>query len=358
MVKTEKPAIFYFDIISCLIMLDESFENNEDIQFIILFWLGLMGAFLFREGMNFLINDYKNTFLKPENIPIKDLQIQYFNKENKNYCAFIEPDANNKVGYSIGFLKEIKFIQDMDYYLEFIFFKEDPDIEMFKPILSFKTLNNDGNKTDSEHILFCLYVLWKKISTFALEALDSRNEFIDDPTIRVKKDLNSFKKRMKLIVDSYSLFDEYMTHKDLSRAVETLDMEYDNSVIEQIRGNIKKAKKYHLSPSLRKILLEANEELMLLFHKANLSRRQKRLDKKYDEFGYRGSDEIKQVKKYFEDHPHDFNIVQSDDIKNIKFTSDDNSIRNARREILAKIAKRHGKNIAGSRIAKELEFEK
>jgi hypothetical protein len=358
MVKTEKPAIFYFDIISCLVMLDESFENNEDIKFIILFWLGLMGGFLFREGMNFLINDYKNTFLKPENIPIKNFQIHFFNKENQNYYAFIDPEANNKAGYKIGFIKDIKFFQDMDYYLEFIFFKEDPDIETFTPILSFKTQNNDGNKTDSEHILFCLYVLWEKISTFALEALDSRNEFISDPTIRVKKDLNSFKKRMKLIVDSYGLFDEYMSQKDLSRAVETLDMEYDNSVIEQIRGTIKRAKKYHLSPNLRTILLEANEEMMLLFHKANLIRRQKRLDKKYDDFGHRGSDEIKQVKKYLKDNPHHFKIIQLDDIKNVRFTSDDNFIRNARREILAKIARRYGKNIAGSRIAKELEFEK
>jgi len=361
-IKNESPYITQFGIISNFAILDKHFGHTEHVISFIATWIGSAGTLLFGQGMQFLINDYENIFPNTKESKIEEFEVHYFSKDNPNYFAFIEPNNENKAGYSIGFFKKIQFLKDRGYYLEAFFLREDPDRLLFSPILTFKS--KEDNKTDSEHLLFCLYLLWEKISIFAIDAMDSINEFIDDPSISVKKDLKSFKERMKLIINSYSLFDEYISQKNLSRAVETLDMEYENSDIDQIRSKIKKAKRHHLSPNLRSTLLEANKELGILFYNANLIRRQKRSNKKQDDsihkqddFIYRGSNEIKSVKKYLEDNPHQFKIIQLDDIKNIRFTSYDNGIRNARREVLAKIAERHNKYIPGSRITKELGLE-
>jgi hypothetical protein len=322
-------------------MLDEFFEDKVDTQTMIGFWIGIMGRTLFKEGFKFLSSDYKK-FVKSANLSGEKLRIQYFYKENPNYYVFIIPGADNKAGYSITFKREINFLNNMDYYLEFDFFKENPDREIIIPVLTFKNKNNCDKKTDTEHLLVCLYLLSEKISTLALNVMDSRNEFIDNPTIRVRKDLDIFKERMKLAINSYSLFDEYVSQKDLSRAVETLDMEYDDGAIIKIRKEIKKAKKYHIPPELSEKLKEANKELGILFTSVR---------------GIKDYKRDKEAIKYFNNHPHQFKLVQLDDIEDVLFTSEANAIRDARRKVLSRIANRCGKDLPPSRITKGLGLE-
>ena len=337
--KEESPYITSLGALSNFLIVDKYFGHTEEVIFHIGLWIGTAGFFLFKKGIQFLINDYEKIFPSIKVNKIVEFESHYFDEDNRNYYAFIRPNSENEAGYSIGFFKKIRFLKNKDYYLEFHFERVDPNRILRPPVLTFKS--KEDNKTDSEHLLFCLYLLSEKISDFAVDVMESINEFIDDPANSIKNDLNSFKSRMKLIISSYSLFDELLNYKNLFRAVGTLDMGIDDEGVTIIREKIKKTNKYHLSPDLSEKLKEASNELSLLFTSVR--------GIKYNRNG--------EAKEYFNNHPHQFKIIQLDDIKDVEFTSEANAIRDARRKVLCRIAKRCGKDIPPSRITKGLGLE-
>jgi hypothetical protein len=304
--------------------------------------LQTFGSLLFGDVINFFINDYKEIFQKSDSSENSYYEEHQFYKNNPKYIAWISklPDeAEENLGdYSIGVQREIKLFEEYDYKLEFSFEKDLLD-NTFENCIIFKC---DKNKSQLKQLLHCLSILAYRLSIHINNYSNEYNYFISNADICVDQDLERFIEVIDSIQNSYFLFNEYLEHKDFSRAIETLDTELAYKCIEEIRDNLKKTKKTHLSPELIQDLLVANKEIKLLFSI---------VQREHD------AHKTKIAKEYFKENSNFFKILNFDDIKNVDFSSDPNIIRNTRRKIFYNIAEKAGKEIKGYKIAKELAVE-
>jgi hypothetical protein len=318
--------------------LSESDNKYPAIKYITFEILIAFCSFFFSDTIKFFIEDYKTIFLKngyPKNL---DLTKHNFQKDNPLYFASFykiddkaDRDFNN---YVIDVERTLEI--SSDYQLEFWFQNNLSSKEFLNLILlEYK----QGYPVDLSE---CLLQITKNLSGLIQDFTNNYNEFISNAEISVDNNLDFFIENIDTIHNSYHLFSEYLNNKAFSRAIETLDMNLSYDCIEETRKIIKKKRKNHLQPELIQDLIAANKEISVLYGA---------VQRKHD------AHKTKIAMKFFIENPQYFNIVGFDDIKDIDFSSNPNGIRDARRKIFYNIAKRRGKDVSGSKIAKELALE-
>jgi len=341
---SDEPLIDLHDIIKHLDNLSDNFGDDFETLISILKNCGIIATqSLFGEAIQFFLNEGEKLFNKSEGVPLTDEKILYFDKTNPNYYAYITPNTRNSNTknsyYDISINRECHPIKEINNKIAIDIYTKSSS-EYFDVMFEFVG-EDTGDKTFCEQILFLLYHVAIKITFHMSKFIESWDDFIADPENLVNQNLDQFSQEMKTIINSYSFFNEFLDHKDLFRMVGTLDMEMDDEGIKKIRREMEKAKKIHLTPELSEKLKEANTELNILFTSV------RGIKNKRD----------KEAIKYFNNHPHQFNILQIDDINDVLFTSEANAIRDARRKVLSRITKRYGKDIPPSRITKGLGLE-
>ena len=340
--KHHDAAINIDDILMSLSEFTDNYNDEADTIISSSFEILLtFGSFVFADTIKFFISDYKD--LLENGFPKKSNCIEHqFYKNNPNYIAQIIKNGseNNIDNCEIIVDREMKLFDEYDYKIEFSFLKDLSD-NQFENFIIFKC---DENKDQLKQLLHCLSLIAYRLSIHIEKYSDKYNHFISNTDIFVAEDNNLpvFNSNMEIIQNSYFLFDEYLNHKDLSRAIETLDLELAITCIEEISDDLKKKKKTHLSPELIQALLGANKEIILLFSI---------VQRKHD------AHKTREARNFFKENPHMFKILNFDDIQDVDFSSDPNVIRNTKRNIFSSIVKKAGKKLAGYKIAKELGIE-
>jgi|GEM_PF-5431161 len=343
--KEHDDAVIAFDdILESIIEYSHIYNDKADVILSnCLELLSTFGSFLFSDTIGFFINDYKKIFLKngfPEN---SNFEKHIFYKSKPKYIAWIskltDDIEENIENYEIAVEREIKIFEEYDYKLEFLFLKDLSNNE-FTDFITFKC---DENKDQLKQLLHCLSVLAYRLSIHISDYSNKYNYFISNAEIFIDQDLDGCLESIDNIQSSYYLFNEYLDHKDFSRAIENLDMKLGYKCIEETRAALKKQKKTHLSPELIRDLLVANNEISLLFST---------VQRKHD------AHKTRIAKEFFKENPYFFKILNFDDIKDVEFSSDPNVIRNTRRDIFYRIVVDAEKEIAGYKIAQELGLEK
>jgi hypothetical protein len=308
------------------------------------------GSYIFSDAIKFFIEEHKNIFLKNGFNEVDTNQLHYFYKNNPNYFASIfeknmGDKANNEKSsgdgaknYIIDTEKNIKILKEFDYKLDFWITKDLSNGEYSGSIFF-----NGGKEEDCfEDLLKCLSEIAYSLSYHIYNYTKNYKNFIANAESCIDQNLDLFLENIETIQSSYYLFNEYLEHSEFARAVESLDMELGYKCIEETRKDIKKKRKSHLSPELIQNLITANNEIAIIFN---------HVQRKHD------AHKSQKAKEFFKDNPNYFEVITFDDIKDVDFSSDPNGIRNARRKIFSIIAGRFGKEIAGSKITKELVFE-
>ena len=314
---------------------DKYFDSliHQTIEIIIAF-----NSYLFSDTIKFFIEDYKTIFL--ENGYNKDLDLirHNFLKDDPSYFASFykidDKDDEDYGSYVIDVERELE-ISD-NYSLEFWFQNNLSTNELLNLI------NLKHKKNQNVNLVDCILNIAANLSTFICQYTDQYNEFISNANISIDNNLDSFLENIDTIHNSYHLFSEYLEQKDFSKTIETLDMDLDYGCIDETRKILKKKRKNYLPQDLIKDLLTANKEIGILYNS---------VQRKHD------AHRNKIAKKFFSENSQYFRIIQFDDIKNIDFTSNPNGIRDTRRKIFYNIVQRHGKDVSGSKIAKELALE-
>jgi len=331
------------DIIESFTDYSESFDSklfeiiNNSIQNLVLF-----GSHKFFDTINFFSEDYttnfKNFDLTRDNYYYEYQLVNGFPTYLGSIMKSTDKSNRGLKYFELEVNRKITIFDDMNYSLEFSFSK-DLLTNMYYNYIEFKI---DEEKPTIQQLLHCISKVAYKLSIHIHTYLNQYNSFISNTATCVNQSLKSFLDHIDTIQNSYYLFNEYLEHKDFSRAVENLDMELKDVDINKARNAIKKLRKNHLSPELIKNLLEANTEICILFN---------HVQRKDDIL------RTKLAKDFFKGNPHYFRILKYDDIKHTEFTKDPNAVRNARRQIFYNVVARTGKDISGSKITKELSFE-
>jgi hypothetical protein len=294
------------------------------------------GSFVFADTIKFFISDYKD--LLENGFPKKSNCIEHrFYKNNPNYIAQIIKNGSENIIDNCEIIvdREMKLFDEYDYKIEFSFLRDLSD-NQFENFIIFRC---DENQDQLNQLLHCLLELAYRLSIHIGNYSDKYNNFISNTDILVDQNLDGFLDSLDNIQGSYYLFNEYLAHKDFSRAIENLDMELGYKCIEETRTALKEQKKAHMPPELIQKILAANKEITILFNSVQ-----------------RKPDAIKsrEARKFFKENSHIFEILDFDDIENVDFGYDSNAIRNTKRNIFSNIVKGAGKKVAGYKIAQEL----
>ncbi|MCB2141142.1 hypothetical protein KQH27_00375 [bacterium] len=310
---------------------------NDCIQLFI-----VLGSHKFTDTTKFFSQDYTTNFksfdLNKDNYYYEYQLVNGFPKYICSIAKTTNKDNKRLNHFEVDVTREITIFDDMNYSLEFSF-KKNLLTNMYSDYIEFKI---DKDEPTIQQLIHCMSKLAHKLSIHIHTYMSKYNDFVSNTAICVDQNLERFLDQIDTIQNSYYLFNEYLEHKDFSRAIENLDMELKDGDINKARNAIKKIRKNHLSPKLIRDLLEANNEVYILF---NYVQRKDDIER------------TKLAKDFFKRNPHYFRILKYNDIKHVEFTKDPNAIRNARRQIFYNIAARAGKDISGSKITKELSFE-
>lgn len=309
------------------------FINYESLELTFAF-----GSYLFSDAINLLLYGYNEIFLKNKYPDLNEVKKYAFYKDDPYYYASFYCSDEQPYKYFVDVEREIVISKKFDYKLQFWCQKDLSNNEITDLII----FNGCDKNKYSNQLLQCLSQLAYKVSIQIYNYINKYNTFISNAEPTVDNQLAKFLERIDNIHNSYHLFNEYIEQKDFSRAIENLDMNLGYNCIEETRKVLKKKRKNHLSPELIINLLNANKELSILYSS---------IQRKHD------AHKSNLAKQFFTENPQYFSIIEFDDIKNIDFSSNPNGIRDARRKIFYNIAHRRGKDVSGSKIAKELALE-
>jgi hypothetical protein len=320
----------------------ENDENFDAYNLEVLEIISCFGSHLFSDAIKFFLYEYNDIFLKKGVSEKCDIERHKFCEDNPYYfasCYKVDDENDDEYGQRlIDVEREINLFEEFGYKLEFWFQKNLSTLK-FTDMVIFKYAEN---KNISSQLLHCLTLIAHELSVQIHEYSNNYSKFISNAYISVDNNLDKFLENIDIINNSYHLFSEFIEQKDFSRAIESLDMDLQYKCIEETRNAIKKKKKNHLSPELVQDLLTANKEIAILYCS---------VQRKHDAI------KNKIARKFFEGNPQHFQVTEFDDIKDVDFSSNPNGIRDTRRKIFYNIVKRWGKDIAGSKIAKELALE-
>jgi hypothetical protein len=302
------PYIKLQDIIT---LMDE-YDNKlyDEIQAIMSDSLQILvpiGTYKFIDTLKLFLNDYENIFTKNEMLNADNEQEYQFYKSNPDYVACLS-DNNDGEGITITVTRLMKIFEEMSYGIYF-WFEKNVSSDEFSEILIFEC---DESKDQIAQMLHCLFLIAKQLSIRIYDYTNSYNKFLSNADIFVDQNLDSFLDKMDLIRGSYSLFEEYLEHKDFSMAIENLDMNLDDNRIKKFRNEIKRTKKGHLPPQLIQDLIAANNEITILY---SIVERRPEPEKKAI------------AKKYFLENPNYFKILNKNDFEFIDFKTDSNRRR-------------------------------
>ena len=97
---------------------------------------------------------------------------------------------------------------------------------------------------------------------FQLEIEKSWGEFFDRPYEVVDENIPVFMNWMDKIIESPEMLEEFKNFKPFSGFVLSADIGLSYSSVEDLRNDLKKALRNHLSPDIKQKLLEADAELL------------------------------------------------------------------------------------------------
>lgn len=222
-------------------------------------------------------------------------------------------------------------------------------------LISFKNPKSNGylffnEKNDLQDVLLALIKeLFKSAGHSALAAKlinTSWDNFLKDPNEIIEEKLEKFDDWIFSLIKDYETRDEFFKFKAFSRIIGDLDTDLDYEIVKEVRNEYKEAKKYHIPMELRQKLLEAKAELDLFVGLVIIT------PIVFEEA---------EVLNYFDENRSKYtylDLLEHDDIKKIKFSTEGNASRDNRRNILPIINKKlGGKNIEGSTLTKLLGLE-
>lgn len=266
-----------------------------------------------------------------------------------------------------GFAKKITKIDGCDYSLWALFYG-DRQLEAGSDIQNFEISDDTDDQLDlnfkgfafsqtqptryssflSDTALFdFMLILMKKINIIAATCIADWRQFLQNPNKILSSDITGFTDWMKNLLQYYRTSEELFHNAEFHGLLGKLYFGADPEqfkVMEDLRKEITKIQKSHISLELRQILLEAAEDMKHLFARVQ---RIHELERK------------KAALRYFQEKKLEgmFKHIELSDLDGVRFIRSQNALRDARRDVLQKIAKRHGIRIAKYRIAKEIGVE-
>jgi hypothetical protein len=331
-------------------------KDQIDLFNLSLIWIDLMEASA-GKVLNIMINKNKKHALPPQHsypIPSTQLHLNKFAGEEKPAVAFIDPhdsiiDEHGDIG-TVGFALDINVFKDLDYHLWHIGVRNEKVSEN-EPIVGSYLF--DENKSDGNNLLEILmnrlYQTAKKSSLMAAAIMYLWNEFVDDPAEIVQQNSDEFNRALISLIENYETRKELFNYKDLLRSILSIDKDINNEEFDKSRKKIITSYRKHISPELEKILLEANNEIYdILDEVKKMSKKEKiklatisRTKIKTVQKTHTINQLKAMAKNYWESK--DFKHIQLKDLEFLGYTSDSNKRRDGCANVLARVAKRHGK---------------